>query len=337
MNEQTLRRTLFLIGVGAIAAFLTWELREVLLLVFAALLVAVMLDAGARPLASKLRLPMVVAVATVALLAGAVILGAFWFMGTEVRAQVEELARLLPGAWASFQTRIGVPVLESFTSNGIPDGLLDRIASTARTLAGLLADAVVGTLLVLFGGIYIAAQPQLYRDGFLKFFRRQDARDRAARTLDAAGDALLHWLQAQFLAMVIIGVVTAIGLLLLGIPSWLALGLLAGLAEFVPFVGPVVAAAPAVLLAFSVDWATGLWALGLYVAIQQLEGNIVTPIVQRRVAEVPAAVTLFAVMVGGVLFGPLGVILATPMAVLSLVLVKTVYLNEGLSPSAPPL
>jgi predicted PurR-regulated permease PerM len=119
-----------------------------------------------------------------------------------------------------------------------------------------------------------------------------------------------------------------VGLMLLGMPSALALGIFAGLAEFVPIVGPVMAAIPALIIAFSLDVTTALWVLGLFVVIQQIEGNIIQPIVQRQMVRIAPAVTLFAILAFGVLFGPLGLLLAAPLTVVVRVLIRDLYTSR---------
>lgn len=119
--------------------------------------------------------------------------------------------------------------------------------------------------------------------------------------------------------------------LLLGLPAYLALGLLAGLAEFVPVVGSILAAAPALLLALTeggIDLA--LWTLLLYVAVQQLQGNLIAPLVTRRMVSLPPAVTLVAIVAFGLVFGPLGVLFAAPLAVVAFVAVKRLWVREAL-------
>ncbi|HET9199563.1 MAG TPA: AI-2E family transporter, partial [Dehalococcoidia bacterium] len=113
-------------------------------------------------------------------------------------------------------------------------------------------------------------------------------------------------------------------------PAALALALLAGLAQFVPLIGPIVAAVPALLIALSEGWQIVLWTLMLYVAIQQVESNVITPLVQRQAVSLPPAVTLFAVVAFGLLFGPLGLLVAPPLAVVALVAVKKLWVRETL-------
>jgi predicted PurR-regulated permease PerM len=135
--------------------------------------------------------------------------------------------------------------------------------------------------------------------------------------------------------MALIGTLTGLGLWLLGVPSALALGLLAGLLEFVPYVGPIIAAIPAILIAVAIDPQLGLWTVLLYAVIQQVEGYAVQPLLQSWAVEVPGAVLLFALLACGGLFGALGVVFAAPLTVVAYVLIKRLYVREALDTPTP--
>jgi predicted PurR-regulated permease PerM len=135
--------------------------------------------------------------------------------------------------------------------------------------------------------------------------------------------------------MVVVGALIGIGLWILGMPSALALGLLAGMLEFIPFAGPILAAIPAILLALAVSPEMALWVALLYTAVQQFEGNVLTPLVQQYAVDLPGVVLLFSLIGFGTLFGTLGVILAAPLAVVTMVLVKRLYVIETLHTETP--
>jgi predicted PurR-regulated permease PerM len=160
-----------------------------------------------------------------------------------------------------------------------------RLAHWAAQASGAVFEAV----LVAFGGVYLAADPWRYRSGLLKLFPPA-ARGRVGGAVDAATHALRRWLLAQLVVMVIVGTLTGVGMWLIGMPSPLALGLLAGLLEFVPFVGPIVAAVPGLLLALTVGPLAPLYALAVYLVVQQIESNLVTPLVARHMLALPPAV-----------------------------------------------
>lgn len=329
-----LQKVLITVAVAALALIL-FRWREVLLLAFGASLVAVLLRALANPIAKRTPLNAGGSLA-VAFLGVIVLVGlAGWFVGAQVTAQFDQLSQILPKAWAATQTYLseftaGQWLLERFqqvrsdhsvTSNlGVMAGRLGRIT---RTSVGVITDLV----LVIIAGVYFAAQPSLYRNGLLRLVP-EHSRGRLTEALDEASMSLRRWLVGTGLAMIGMGVLVAIGATLLGLPAPLALGLVAGLAEFVPIVGAIVSSFPGLLLAGTKGPDVVLWTLVFYVAAHQFEGHVLIPLIQRRVVSVPPALTLFSVLAFGLLFGPLGVILATPLAVVVLVLVRRLYLNE---------
>ncbi|MDN4634228.1 AI-2E family transporter [Sphingomonas sp. PsM26] len=124
------------------------------------------------------------------------------------------------------------------------------------------------------------------------------------------------------------GVGTGLGLWLVGVPAAWAIGLVAGLAEFVPYAGIILAGVPAVVLAFGQGTSTGLWTIGVLLIVQQLQGNLVMPLLHNRMVDLPPAITIFGIIAAGILFGVAGVLLATPLTIVVLVLVRRLYLDE---------
>ena len=324
------RRVLVAVAIGALALLL-WRMADAALLAFAAVLVAILLRTAAAPLARHTTLPDTLAVAVVALLVLAGLGAVAWLAGAEVRAQVTDLYRRLPGAWEALQERfggtdLGERLLER-AGDAAPDpgGVLAGVTGAATSVAGAVGNLV----LVLFGGLYFATQPGLYRAGLVKLAPPPTQANIEA-TLDAGGEALRLWLLGQLLSMALVAMLTTLGLWLLGMPAYLALGLLAGLAEFVPVIGSVLAAVPAFLLALTVGLETTAWTLLLYLAIQQIQGNLVTPLLTRRMVDLPPALTLFSIVAFGLVFGFVGVLLAAPLTVVAFVAVKKLWVRDAL-------
>ena len=137
--------------------------------------------------------------------------------------------------------------------------------------------------------------------------------------------------------MVVVGALTGLGLWALGIPGALALGIIAGLLDFVPIVGPILAAIPAILLGFTVSPQMALATAALFVVVQQIEGNILLPLIQQRTVDLPPVLLLFSLFGIGTLLGPAGVLLAAPLTVVAFVLVKRLYVQEALhTPTSIP-
>jgi len=321
-------RTVLIVAAVAILLLVLWQLSGVILLIFASILVAILFRSLAEPIErfTPIRSPwsLLLAVIVVVLF----IAGFSVLLGTQIEAQIRGLIAQLPELWKSLEDQLGIANLGQMIADRLQE-FFSR-GETVANVAGLtlsLFDIILSAALVLVAGVYIAARPTAYRDGFLLLFPGT-ARERVARTVDKTARALRHWLVGQLVAMAIIGVLTAGGLALLGVPSALALGFIAGVTDFVPIVGPIFGAVPAVLLGFSISPTTALWVIALYLVIQQIEGNVVQPVVQRRAVDLPPALTLFALVAFGVLFGPLGVVFATPLAVVALVSVKQLYVSD---------
>jgi predicted PurR-regulated permease PerM len=330
LDPAFVKRAFFVLAVVAIA-WLLYHLVHVFLLIFGAVVVAVLLRAIADPLCRRTRLPGTAAVLIALLVVLAALALAGWLFGRQLDVQIANLTETLPRAWARVQeqlraTPLGARLLDDAQQ---ASGQAARALAAAPKIAAGVAGALTNLLLVIVAGIMLALQPRAYRDGLLMLFPR-GLRPRLKEALDASGFALNRWLLGTLVSMTVIGVLTGAGLAIVGVPSPLALGLFAGLAQFVPVVGPIVSAIPGLIIAASGGPQMLAWTAAVYFGVQQLESNLITPFVQRRMVAIPLAVTLFAVVAFGMLLGPLGVLLATPLAVVTFVLIKVLYVRDVL-------
>jgi predicted PurR-regulated permease PerM len=329
------RRVLIVLGLATVF-FLVWQLRILLLMLFGAIVVASIFRAVADLLIKYGRLSNAVATGLSILLILGSIAALIALFGQQVGQQVQTLRETLPTAWRDLEARIGDMglsdqldrMMKSISTPG--GGSLSGFGRTLLSIGSGFADLLV----VIFAGIYLATQPNFYRIGAIKLVP-PTRRKIAAEAMLESERALRLWLKGQALAMVVVGLLTGLGLWALGMPSAFALGLLAGLLEFIPFAGPIIAAVPAILIALAVSPELALWVTLLYVAIQQFEGNLLTPLVQQYAVDLPGAVLLFSLIGFGTLFGTLGVILAAPLAVVMMVLVKRLYVIETLDTPTP--
>jgi predicted PurR-regulated permease PerM len=324
-----------LLVAGAIFGliYLAWHLRGLLLLAMGAAMVAVILRLVADPFHRRLPIGPGAALGIAVLLLAAGLGVAFWLFGAEVVRQTESLSKTLPVAWASLMGRldawgIGDPVRQ-FTS-GSGGGTLSGLGRFAASVGSGIAD----TLLVIVGGIYLAAQPRLYRAGIIKLVP-EGRRGPVADALDECGGTLALWLKGRLVSMAVVGVLTTTGLWLIGVPSALSLGLLSALLEFIPFIGPIISAVPAILLALAHDPQAALWTALLYLVVQQLEGNVIEPLVQQRAVTIPPALLLFSLVGAGLVFGIAGIVLGAPLTVVLYALVKRLYVREALGTDTP--
>lgn len=329
--DRTFVGRFLLVVLTICVVVLATRLTTLWLLVFGSIVVAVLLRALADPLRRRTPLTARWAVLLSLLFILALLGLAGWFAGREVEKQVAVLSDTLPSAFRELRERVrdtplGARFLDEVEQLG---GQASRAVEMAPQIVMGTFGALTNLLLVVVAGVMLALEPQRYRDGLAALFP-SGARDRIRLALNDSGKALRLWLLGQLLAMTVIGVLTGVGLWLAGVPSPLALGLLAGLSQFVPVVGPLVSAIPGLLLAAATGFDTLLWTAAIYFGVQQFESNLVTPMVQHRMVAIPMAMTLFAVIGFGMLLGPLGILFATPIAVVLFVLVKALYLRDWL-------
>ena len=352
-DRAFVRRVLIVLLLGGVAAAL-WMSSHALILLFGAILFAVILR-GLAGLLLRLapRLPDTVAVGIVLVLFLLVIAGCLLLFGAQISEQFGKVAQQLPSGLTQVeqwlrQTEWGHRLLE-FSGGGLPlsggngpaagagDGVMgggapDAVGWLVRQAGQallLVANGLAGLVVVFFGAVFLALQPGLYRSGLEKMVPK-DRQAQVDRAMDRSGNALWLCAAGQLFEMIIIGVLTGVGLWLLGVPAPLALGIIAGLLEFIPFAGPILAAIPGVLLALTVSPTLALWTALFYLILQQLEGNVILPLVQRRAVSLPPVMAIFALLVAGALFGAIGVLFAVPMAVAVLTLVQDLYVKDGL-------
>lgn len=321
-------KLLVLAATVVVAVLLLWRLSHVLLLVFGSILIAVLLRAAASPIARFTPIPDRWSVVLATLVIAAALVGLIVLTGRQFLSELALLLETLPDLVDAAENRWGIDGLGDWLDRQRlavlePGGLAVNVASYSTTLFSVGAQLLV----VLSGGVYLALHPQGNLEGFLKLVPKP-RQDRARDTLETVGRALRLWLLGQLASMVLIGALVTLGLTLLGIPSALALGVIAGLFEFVPLVGPVASAVPSVVVGLGQGPTTALWVVGLYVVIQQAESVLITPLVQQYTVDLPPIVTIFALIAFGALFGALGLLLATPLAVVCLVLVTKLWVRE---------
>jgi predicted PurR-regulated permease PerM len=325
------RRTISCLVLGLAVAILLVFVPHVLLIVFAGLLTAVLLHGAGALLAGALRLPVPAGIGLFVLLLAAALAGFGYFAAGRIAGQFQDLANQLPGAIEALRGRIesyswGPTLLQWAHEAGpfLPSG--HGIASTAVfSTFGAVGNLVV----ILFIGAYVALDPEPYRRGLLSLVA-PSFRPRADAVIGASATTLKHWLGAQLLAMALEGTATGVALWIIGIPLAATLGLITGFLAFLPNIGAVIAIVPALLLAVSGGFATMLWVLAVYVAVQVLDSYVIIPLVQQRSVALPPALIIATQLLFGVAFGLFGLVLATPFAALVLTLVRALYVEDYL-------
>lgn len=321
------------ITVAVLAILLIVFAVDVVLLVFASILLAIALRALAEPVAKRFGIHEPWAVGIVVALLVVLFSGVGWAIAPAIGEQATQLRSALPDALQRLQQELSRFVwLESlFDSAPHSDAPLaqEGVASTVTNAVSGTLSAIANTAFVLVVAIYLAVDPRLYVEGVVRLFPHA-RRDRTREVLHAIGTTLRWWLIGKGLSMVLVGVAAFIGLLALNVPLAAALALIAALLDFIPNVGPILAVVPAALFALLQGPTQVAYVVGLYAAIQVIEGYLLTPLIEQRTVSVPPALSLTAMLVAALLFGWLGLLLAAPATAALLVLVRMVYLEDTL-------
>ncbi len=212
----------------------------------------------------------------------------------------------------------------------LPGSLSGQLNAVGRYLFSFLSSTIAvltGLILIIFMSIYIGSNPKLYHHGLLHLFPHR-VRPRAREVLNAVGITLRKWLMAQLVAMVVIGVVTTVTLKLLGVKAALPLGIIAGLLEFIPMVGPLLSAIPAVAMCFVDSPQKALFVALAYSGIQFFENHLLIPILMKEGVDLPPVLTLIGLAVMSVVFGFLGMLVAVPLLAAIVVAVKLLYVED---------
>ena len=322
----TILRSLIL---AALVGLALWLFSHVLLLLFFAVLLACTLRGAADMLSRLTRLPAGLMLALVSLLVLAAFVGGGWWIGPQLSSQGSDLVGKLSGEIDTLSqkygsTRWGRTLMEHL-SGSTPSA--SQISAPAFKVVGIGFAALGDLILLAITALYLAISPALYQRGMVRLVAIRH-RARALDIMREVGRTLRRWLLGQLIDMVVVGVISATGLSLLGVPVPLALGVLAGLLTFIPYFGAAVSGIPAVLIALTVSPAIALYTVGVFVLCHVVEGYVLSPLVQRRLVELPPALTLLSMAASGALFGPLGIILGTPMAAACMVAVREAYVVD---------
>lgn len=327
------RHDLWALAGAALLLALAWRMADVLLLVFGAVLLCLVLQHLAAPLQRRLRLPPRLALAVVVLAVLAIGLGGSWLAGAAAGEQLQVLRQTLPRALAALRQWVaGLPIgpwLLEFVQDSklVPDDWSGLVGIATGTL-NLTLGLVGGLVLLLALGIYLAADAGLYRRGLLQLVPARHRR-LAEQTLDALGHDLSRWLLGQAVSMTAVGVLTALGLAALGLPLVLTLAVIAAVLDFVPYFGPIASGVLIVLIALTEGDRQALAALVLCVVVQQTEAYVVQPLAQRWAVRLAPVLGMLSVVVFGLLFGVPGVLLAAPLMVACVTLVRCLYVERA--------
>ncbi|MEX5747448.1 AI-2E family transporter [Massilia sp. X63] len=307
---------------------------DALLLIFACILCAILLYKLSDMLAQRFPMHRRVALVIVVVALLAIVGIGSWVMAPQVSEQSSKLAKEVPAAVERLKTTVEQhPLMKRVVAELPPPEQIVKQMGNMVPNAGLFFGGVIGALgnvvIILFVGIYFAASPHTYTTGVIRLIPKT-RRSRAREVQQELGNTLSSWLLGKAASMLIVGVATSIGLSMLGVPLALILGIIAGLLDFIPYLGPVMAGVPAVLLALSISPDLALYTVLLFVGIQLVEGYVLQPLIEAKAVDLPPALVIVMQLVFGTLFGFAGVALATPLAAGLAVLVKMLYIEDVL-------
>jgi predicted PurR-regulated permease PerM len=320
---------LLLLGLLGLVVWLT---ADVLLLIFAGLLLAIGIDGFTAFLKDRTPLSRGWALLIVILL----VLGFLGFIGyivvPEFLGELDDLGRQVSAVGGFIQDmleRLGLAD-ELIKPEELPiadaaGAVMRQTATALMTTIGILGGLIIMTAIALFAVV----NPELYRCGFLRLLPR-DQRPRVAETLSRVAHALRWWFLSQLISMVLLGVSISLGLMIIGIDLWLSLGVLTGLLTFIPYLGPIIAGIPIVIIGFTQGMETGIIVLVFYLIVQNIEAQIVVPIIQHRVVNLAPVLAISTQVLMGALFGVLGVIFAAPVTIVAMVAVRKLYMEDVL-------
>lgn len=301
---------------------------SVFLLILAGTLIAVFFRGLSSLVEKKTKWKPSLSLAVSVIVSLLIIIGLFWLIGDRVQSQVTQLSDTLPSTVENAKEQlnkspVGQKIVQNVSSPKAQEKAKAVAATFFRSTFGVLGDIYV----VLFLGIFFTVSPKLYTEGIVQLVPKP-GRQKAKDVLHTLGDNLKKWLKGKLFAMLIVFVLTAVGLVSIGVPMWLSLALIAGILNFIPNFGPLIAMVPAVLVALMQGPAVAGFVAGLYIVVQVVESNFITPMVQKKLINIPPALIIIAQLLIGTLTGGWGIILATPLMIIVMILAQELYVKK---------
>ncbi|MDT0675096.1 AI-2E family transporter [Autumnicola musiva] len=256
-----------------------------------------------------------------------IIAGIFWLIGATVSSQTSQIEETFPVIIEDAQnslngSRVGREIMEQLEELQSSEKIPQYLSKFFMTTFGGIGDVYI----ILLIGIFFTISPHLYKSGIVLLVP-PGKRDKAEAVLKHLGSGLTKWLAGKFIAMFAVFILTAIGLVILGMPMWLTLAVFAGILNFIPNFGPLAAMVPAVLMALAISPTTALIIIIMYTAIQLIESSFITPKAQQRLIEIPPALIIISQIFIGAMTGIWGVIFATPLVLIIIILVQDLYVK----------
>ncbi len=326
-------RAAITVGIVALAVVLLWfayKGLDILLMIFGGVVMAVLLHVLAEPLTRWTRMPLWLAVLTVVLVICGGLAAVGWFLAPSIGLQFDQLGEQLPIAIDRVRGQLQEFKWSRWLLEHGADGTNgQKMLSQMRRVFSITMTAGAAVAIVAFLALYMAAQPATYVNGTIRLVP-VSFRPRAREVFAQLYRTLRVWLLTKLVSMVFVAVCVGVGLWLLDVPLALAMAIVAGLLEFIPTIGPLLSAAPAMLLAFTHSPISAFYVGILYFTVQWVQNHVTNPLLQQRTLSLPSALSLALVALLGSLFGFGGLLVSGPMTVVVLVLVKMLYVEDVL-------
>lgn len=330
-RQQFVRRVWIVTSIVALIALiiaLILTTFNVLLLILAGALIAIFFRGLSGLIQRKLHMPEKWSLPLAVIVTLLLLAGFFTLAGSKISQQVTELSQTIPSGIDKLKqelnkSSLGQQVLDRLSSKRSTEKAVSVIQSFFRSTFGVLGDIYV----VLLLGLFFTAAPAIYRNGILKLVP-PNAKPQARELTNELADSLKKWLKGKLFAMLVVAVLTLIGLLIIGVPMAFVLALIAGILNFIPNFGPLIAMIPAVLIGLMQSPVTAALVAGLYILVQVLESNVITPQIQKKLINIPPALIIIAQLFMGVLTGGWGLVLATPLVLILMVIVDRLYVKK---------
>lgn len=258
-----------------------------------------------------------------------VIIALSWLIGARVQQQVSELTETLPSTIENAEnylkkSPLGQKLLDNLSTANTEKQTRSLATNFFRSTFGVFGDLYV----VLFMGLFFTVSPMIYKKGIVQLIPKA-GQSKGESLLNNLRDSLSKWLKGTLFSMFVVFAFTATGLAIIGIDMWLTLALIAGLLIFIPNLGPIIALIPAVLIGLMNSPGTAALVAGLYILIQVVESNFITPMIQQKLLSTPPALILIAQLFMTALTGGWGLVLATPLLVILMVVIKELYVKQN--------
>jgi predicted PurR-regulated permease PerM len=319
------------IALGALALLL-WYLRDILLLGFTSVLIAIALRVLADRLSRLTRAPPWLGLALVVILVVGFLAGAIVLFGWRIADQFDAIVGKAQASMRALVAFAGQHAWSRFVISKLSGanlgGATVSFAPALGSVLGSTGQALAYSAIVIASGVFLAIDPDRHVRGLL-LLAPQGHRAEAEEFLSRSGAILRKWMWSRLIVMLAVGVLSSLGLWLLGIDGAFTLGITGGMLTFIPLVGALMAAVPAVLVALAQSPLLAVYTAVMYWAVHFIEGTFITPYVQDEEVDLPPVVTMYSTLVFTALFGASGIFLASPLALMAILVIQMFYVEPG--------